>query len=85
MIAEFKSHKLGYVLLITILFLFVLAFLHFWPDREKQRYVALAMSIFYFFWGVITHKKIGRINKKVVFEYLAVSILSSSILIMLTF
>ncbi|NCS86824.1 MAG: hypothetical protein COZ34_02465 [Candidatus Pacebacteria bacterium CG_4_10_14_3_um_filter_34_15] len=85
MIAEFKSHKIAYIVLSTVLFICVLLFLHFWPDRSKQRIVAVLMSLFYFFWGIIVHKNSKHINSKVIFEYLAVSLLSGTILILLTF
>lgn len=85
MITEFKSHKIAYVVLSTILFLFVVLFLHFWPDRNKQRIVAISMSLFYFFWGIFVHTNSKHINSKVIFEYLAISLLSGSILILLTF
>jgi len=85
MIREFKNHKIGYISLTFILFVFVLLFLQLWPDRIKQRFLALSMSIFYFIWGVLVHKKANHISKKVVFEYLAVSLLAGSILFLLTF
>lgn len=85
MIAEFKSHKIAYVVLSIVLFLFVVMFLHYWPDRSKQRLVAIGMSIFYFLWGVVVHSNSRHINSKVVLEYLAVSLLSGSILVLLTF
>ncbi|MBU0974910.1 hypothetical protein KKD03_04385 [Patescibacteria group bacterium] len=85
MIAEFKNHKIAYIILLIILFVFVLTFLHFWPDKSKQRIVVIAMSLFYFAWGVVVHTKSKYINSKVIFEYLAVSLLSGSILILLTF
>lgn len=85
MIAEFKKHKIAYVALSIILFLFVVLFLHYWPDRSKQRIVAISMSMFYFIWGIVVHSNSRHINSKVIFEYLAVSLLAGSILILLTF
>ena len=85
MISEFKNHKTAYFILTTVLFVFVLLFLHLWPDRNKQRLLTLGMSSFYFVWGVLVHSKINHINKKVVFEYLAVSVLAGSIIVLLTF
>ncbi len=85
MIAEFKSHKIAYIVLSTVLFILVLSFLHFWPDRVKQRIVAIIMSLFYLLWGIIVHSNSNHINSKIIFEYLAVSLLSGSILILLTF
>lgn len=85
MIREFKNHKVGYVFLTFVLFVFVLLFLQFWPDRLKQRFLALGISTFYFIWGVFVHKKAKHISKKIVYEYLAVSLLAGSILFLLTF
>lgn len=85
MISDFKNHKASYVLLIVVLFLFVVAFLHFWPNRVYQRFLTIGMSVFYFIWGVTVHTKLKHINNKVILEYLAVSILAGSILVLLTF
>ncbi len=83
MIQEIKTHKLAYTVLIVALLSFVITFLHAWPDRSQQKMVVITMSTFYFFWGIMVHKASNHINAKVVFEYLAVSILSASLLLLL--
>ena len=85
MITEFKNHKFAYVVLSVVLFSFVLLFLQLWPNRSNQRLLTIGMSIFYFIWGVVVHTRLNHINRKILFEYLAVSILAGSILILLTF
>lgn len=83
MIKEVKTHKVAYLVLTLALFAFVLAFLHVWPDRTQQKIVAVGMGIFYFVWGVIVHKKHNHINSKVILEYLSVSVLAVSLLLLL--
>mgnify|MGYP003980114049 FL=1 len=85
MIREFKNHKTAYSVLTFVLFVFILLFLQMWPDRVKQRIVILSMSLFYFVWGVVVHRKINHISKKIIWEYLAVAFLAGSILFLLTF
>lgn len=81
---EFLSHKLAYLVLVLFLGLSVFLFLAVWPDRAYQRYLTLLISIFYFFWGVVSHTKSKTITKKIVIEYLAVSCLSGLILLLVT-
>ncbi len=83
MIQEIKKHKLAYFVLAVALVVFVVTFMHLWPDRAQQKIVVITMSTFYFFWGILVHKISRHINAKVIFEYLAVSILSASLLLLL--
>jgi hypothetical protein len=83
MILEIKTHKLAYMALVIALISFVITFLHVWPDRTQQKLVALAMGVFYFFWGVIVHKRHNHISPRVVGEYFAVSVLAVSLLLLL--
>ena len=83
MIKEIREHKLAYFVLVLAIVIFVVTFLHAWPDRSQQKMIAVTMSTFYFFWGTLVHKVSNHINVKVIFEYLAVSILSASLLLLL--
>jgi hypothetical protein len=83
MIKEINSHKLAYSVLTLALFSFVLFFLQAWPDRNLQKMAVIGMGVFYFFWGVIVHVKSEHINSRIVFEYLAVSVLAVSLLLLL--
>jgi len=83
MIQEFKTHKVAYSVLAFVLFGFVLTFLHVWPDRTLQRATAVGMGVFYFIWGVVVHIKHRHINSRIILEYLAVSILAVSLLLLL--
>jgi hypothetical protein len=49
-----------------------------------QRYLAVGMGTFYFFWGLITHVKSTKITSDIVFEYLAMSMLAVLLLILIT-
>ncbi len=83
MMQEIKNHKIAYTVLITALVIFTVTFMHVWPDRPQQRMVVISMSAFYFLWGIVVHKNSRHINSKVVFEYLAISILAASLLLLL--
>lgn len=83
MIRDVGNHKIAYTVLAFVLFAFIVIFLHAWPDRELQRIVAVGMGFFYFIWGIVVHKKNDHINFHVVFEYLAVSVLAISLLLLL--
>lgn len=85
MIAEFKKHHKAYIVLILILLIFSLLFLHYWPNRDIQRFLIIFMSSFYFFWGVMVHSKMNKLHRHVIFEYLSVSLLAGSVLFLLTF
>lgn len=83
MIKEVKTHKVAYFVLTLALLAFVLTFLHVWPDRTQQKLVTISMGIFYFIWGIVVHKKHKHINSRVILEYLAVSVLAVSLLLLL--
>ncbi len=74
-----------YLVLIVGLALGVVLFLGSWPDRRLQRIISVGIAIFYFLWGVLSHLKDGRVNKKIVFEYLGVGTLSGLLLVLITF
>lgn len=57
--------------------------MYVWPNRGQQKIVSVAMGAFYFVWGVIVHKRHNHINSKVIFEYLAVSTLAVSLLLLI--
>ena len=83
MINEVKTHKLAYSILITAMITFIMLFLHFWPDRIYQRFIAILMGIFYFIWGITVHNKHKHINRQVILEYFAISVLAVSLLLLL--
>jgi len=85
MVSDFKSHKIAYITLVISLFLFVLMFLQVWPNRTYQRLLIIGLCLFYFIWGVVVHVKDRHINKKIILEYSAVSLLAGLILTLLTF
>jgi hypothetical protein len=79
-----KKHRFAYLILFVVLTTFAFFFSRFWPNKTLQRYLAVGMGIFYFFWGVITHIKSIRITSEIVFEYLAMSMLAVLLLILIT-
>lgn len=83
--ALLKKNKIAFLILLLVLVLFVFLFTRAWPDKELQRYLAAGMGVFYFLWGVFTHVKSKHINSEVIFEYLAISILATLIITLITF
>jgi hypothetical protein len=51
----------------------VALFLLVWPDRVWLRLVALALAVFYVFWGSIVHKRAKAFSSRVFWEYVAVA------------
>lgn len=84
MIGEIKTHPTAYAVLAAALSVFVVSYLHFWPDYFKQQIAIICMGVFYFLWGVSVHRKTRLINAFVVLEYLAVAILFTSGMLLLT-
>jgi hypothetical protein len=82
---EYQKHKLAYAVLFAGLTLFVAAFLGFWPNHGLQRAATLAVMLFYFVWGCISHVKTESLSRKVVLEYAGVSLLGGVALLILTF
>lgn len=82
--SEFIRHRLAYIVLMVGIAIFVVLFLGAWPNRWIQRIVVLAMSLFYFIWGLLTHFKTKTITREVIFEYGAVSFLAALLLTLIT-
>lgn len=82
--SEFLRHRLAYLVLIIGISIFLFVFLGAWPNRWIQRLVVIAMSLFYFIWGVLTHFKTRTITREVILEYGAVSFLAALLLILIT-
>jgi hypothetical protein len=80
-----KKNKVAFIILLVALLLFIFFFTKAWPNRQLQRYLAVGMGVFYFFWGVFTHIRSKKINSEVIFEYLAIAILATLIITLITF
>ncbi len=80
-----RAHHLAYTLLALGLLTFALLFFYVWPDKRLQQLTVIALSVFYFFWGVVTHVKTKNCTHVVVFEYAAISILAGVLLLLVTF
>jgi hypothetical protein len=81
---EFSKHKLAYVVLVVGLVALTVAFMAVWPNRMSERGLILAISLFYFLWGVITHVKSEHISRRIVFEYASIALLASVALLLIT-
>ncbi len=81
---ELTKHRLAYLVLGIVLGLFIVGFTFAWPNILMQRALVLFLGAFYFFWGVVVHRKSGVISVKLVLEYFFVSVLASSLLLLLT-
>ena len=75
-----------YIIFVLVLFLALIAFLFLaaWPDIIYQRYLILMVSVFYFFWGMINHFKEDKVTKKIVLEYIGISVLAGLLMFLIT-
>lgn len=78
-----RRHILHYILLVIILGLISLLILAFQFERILQLVFVIFLSSAYTIWGLIHHQKAGDLHPKVVTEYLLVSVLGATILILL--
>lgn len=81
---ELFAHKLAYFLLVVGLVLALVSFLAVWPNRQLQQIVVLAVSIYYVLWGIVTHLHAERISRRVIMEYVMVSLLGGGMLFLIT-
>ena len=79
-----SKHRIAYLLLLAALLVFAFFFSRNWSNKLLQRYLAVAMGVFYFLWGALTHVKRKKFTSEVLFEYLAVSMLGVLLLILIT-
>jgi hypothetical protein len=81
---ELTKHKFAYLILFLGLLAGTIGFMVVWPNRWWQRYIVIGMSGFYMMWGIFTHFQSEHISKKVVAEYISVSLLAGFLLFLLT-
>lgn len=84
MLKELQNHTVAYLILAVGLVLGVILFLGAWPDRKLQQLIGSGMAGFYIIWGIVTHFRIRRITRQIVFEYLAVGLLAGLLLVLIT-
>lgn len=82
---EIFKHKIAYLILMIGLVAAVIGFLGVWPNAWLQRAVILALVVFYFGWGVVTHKKMGNLSRKIIEEYAVVALFAGGMLLIITF
>ena len=68
------SHAVQYALLIVV-FLFTIPLLFIFEDQLLRLILILFLSFLYFILGIVHHKEEKNLNKPIVLEYLAISIL----------
>ncbi len=80
MFTRSHRHTLDYLILAVLLTSATLSIwlFRFTPFSAKLNAVFLAVA--YFTWGVVHHKKAGHIDRKIVLEYLGLSLLSLAII-----
>lgn len=77
-------NRVAYLVLLFLLTAFVCLFLLAWPDRAMQRWYAGGFAVSYFIWGVSTHIGSKSLTSEIVFEYLAMALLASLLIILIT-
>ena len=82
---EFSKHPKAYVILIMGLIILGLAFFAVWPARQWQRAIAVALGLFYFSWGYLTHRHDYHLTKRIVYEYGSFALLAGLLLVLITF
>lgn len=85
MITELKRHLVAYTILFLGIGIFIVSFFLLWPNHVHQRMLSIGLGIFYFTWGIVSHVKTRHISPHVFFEYLAVALLATFLLLMVTF
>lgn len=50
-------------------------------NKQNIRFIIIGLSFIYIIWGVIHHKKEKTLNKEIIFEYIAISVLGSALVI----
>jgi len=81
---EITTYKWQYLILVIGMVGFGLLFMAVWPNHAWQRVVALSIGGFYFIWGSVTHLHAQHLTARIVWEYLGVSLLASTVLLLLT-
>ena len=70
------NHISHYGLLLLVLTLAIGLFFYFSGLPSKQFSVVIAVSVFYFVWGIVGHAKDGDLHIKIVVEYALIAILA---------
>ena len=81
---ELLKHRWSYLILILGMLAIAIAFLGVWPNRWLQRAVVGIMVVFYSMWGTLTHVHAEHITKRVISEYVSISLLAGVLLFLVT-
>lgn len=79
---DFKRHTLHYSILFLILAFGFLGFWYFSYNPLLKRSVILVMVASYLAWGIIHHLVERNLNFKIVVEYILVTILAATVLLL---
>ncbi len=82
---EIYKHKVAYLILVLGLISLVIAFMGAWPNTQLQRVLITVLGVFYFGWGVVTHRISGNLSRKIFEEYGVVALLATGMLLIITF
>lgn len=85
LLPELTKHPVAYAVLSTGTVIFLGTFFAVWPNHFYERIVILSYALFYFLWGVITHRSKNLITTNIVKEYGLIALLGALLLLMLTF
>lgn len=85
LLREVADHKLPYIILASMLLLFVGLLKITWTNLFLFRIVIIFFAAGYFTWGVTTHVHTRKLTPFVLQEYAAVAILGGLLLLLLTF
>lgn len=85
LLLELKKHPVAYPILLLTSIVFVWLFFQVWPNRATERVLIMTYGVWYFAWGVITHRSKQTLSNEVIKEYGLVAILGAILLLLLTF
>ncbi len=80
-IAHVVRHGVEFLILALILGMGLGGLLYFQFDTASQIAVVFLMAVLYVFWGIFHHIQDGDFSDKILFEYIAISVLISTILV----
>ena len=81
---EVLHHFMAYTVLLIGMAVFVLLMFYTYQIPHLQRTIIFGGCFFYFLWGSITHVKTKVFQRKVLYEYAAISCLAAILLVLLT-
>lgn len=81
-ILKYFSH---YLPLVGILFITAVSFQYYSYQKDFLLGISIAVSVAYVLWGIVHHIIHNELNRKVVFEYISISLLGLLLLLSVIF